>query len=204
MKKSAARKTPKRPQPILKKAELRIVHRDIVRAAKQAKKKLFLQAFAKYGTIGAGCEAAGIRRERYYDWTAQDPVFAKQCEAAKIGVGDLLEKEVIRRGVEGEERGIYNKQGELVDTVFEKSDSLLMFATKRHRPEYREKYELPVIPVGPTTITNNVQLNITQLPDSKLAEFIELSTRLLDAPAAPGSEPVGVEGARPPDPSRPS
>ena len=53
---------------------------------------------------------------------------------------EKLEAEADRRGMEGIEKPIYYK-GERVDAVREYSDNLLMFRTKKLRPEYRDNHD---------------------------------------------------------------
>lgn len=180
-------KTPIIPAP--KRINLRNLRRDVLVKVRREKQKAFLEFFGTYGTLALACHEVGIREERIHDWRKADPVFDAKFRAAEQRVGDKLVKEVIHRATVGEEKTIYNKQGEAVDTIFEKSDVLLMFATKRHRPEYRDKFEIPAIPVGgPTT---NIQNNIlVQVDPAKLdGDQLKAYESILLAAAAP-SPPV--------------
>lgn len=88
--------------------------------------RAFLEAYATLGTITAAAEAIGISRQSAYDWDhGQGTPFGDAFLRAKLAVGDMVEREAIRRAMEGESR---------------MADVLLMFAVKRHKPEYRENY----------------------------------------------------------------
>jgi len=170
------------------------------------KQQEFLEFYGKYGTMALACQEVGIREERIADWRSRDPVFDRKVAQAEKLVGDRLVKEVIHRAVEGEEKTIYNKNGDVVDTVYEKSDSLLMFATKRHRPEFRDRVDIPVITGSTTNIQNNVLLTIdpSKLDGEQLKAYEALLLSAAGAPddraAAPGNalpRPAGDPPAGP-------
>jgi hypothetical protein len=70
------------------------------RAKKQAR---FLKAFSESGNIKYSCKVAGITRQTYYDWKANDPEFAAQLEEAKFEACDTLEYAAYERAVKGVE-----------------------------------------------------------------------------------------------------
>jgi len=51
-------------------------------------------AYARIGTIRAACEAAGIQRRTYYDWSERDEVFVEAAQLAKQEFGDRLEEKL--------------------------------------------------------------------------------------------------------------
>lgn len=187
------------PTPVPKKVDLRRLRGDALIRVRRKKMEQFLEFYGKYGTLALACHEIGIREERIHDWRDRDPVFAKQMEHAEKLVGDRLVKEVIHRATVGEPKGIYNKKGELVDTIFEKSDSLTMFATKRFRPEFRDRVDIPLIPVGTTNIQNNLVLQIdpSKLPLDQLEAYEKL---LSSVPTPVHGSPAPAEAPR--DPQR--
>jgi len=84
---------------------------------REVKKGTALAAFVQYGTVTAACEAAGISRLTWYDWKEADPDFKQGAETAKAAIADGLEQEAIHRAVK------------------EKSDTLLIFLLKGHKPD---------------------------------------------------------------------
>jgi hypothetical protein len=85
----------------------------------------FLTALAESGNVTLSAKRAGIARQHAYLIRKQDPDFAAQWgEAMDIAVGGL-EDEAFRRAVKG------------------KSDTLLIFLLKAHRPDvYRENLKI--------------------------------------------------------------
>ena len=120
----------------------------------------FLEAFAHCSRI---CEAAATVGLTYWAvarWQREDLYsFVKRMAAAEQVYVEKLEAEADRRGIEGIEKPIYYK-GERVDTVQEYSDNLLMFRTKKLRPEYRDNYSNPADKFIPTV----TQINIIMPP----------------------------------------
>lgn len=100
-----------------------VAHTDIVR---QAKKGLFLEAFASQGTVLHAAKEVGIHRDTHYQWMKEDPDYAKAFSAASEDSVQNLEAEARRRAFAG-------------------SDTLLIFILKAARPErYRERIEMHV------------------------------------------------------------
>lgn len=108
------------------------------------KQRAFLAAYAELGTVLHAAEAAGINRCTHNAWLA-DPVYAEAFEEAKEAAAERLEREAIRRAVEGVEKPVY-QGGQMVGTIREYSDTLLIFTLKGLRPEkYRERFQVSVI-----------------------------------------------------------
>lgn len=104
-------------------------------------KQNFLEALAQTGIITDAAQAAGVARETYYYWAEHDDAFATAAAAAKEMAADRLEKEMVRRAVDGVSKPVY-QGGELVGAITEYSDTLLIFALKAMRPEkYRERHD---------------------------------------------------------------
>lgn len=85
---------------------------------------------------------AGIGRQSAYDWRRDDAEFAAAWDDAVDQAADRMEREALRRAVEGVDEPVY-QGGELVGYVRKYSDTLLIFLLKAARPEkYRERAEV--------------------------------------------------------------
>lgn len=102
---------------------------DTTLEAKFKRMEVALVALQEFGTIRAACRVANITRNTYFKWIDQHPEFKLAAELALADQVDDLEEEVYRRAKE-------------------KSDALLMFALKAHRPQFREAQ--PEKPDDPT------------------------------------------------------
>lgn len=168
-------------------------------ASTLAKQNAFLKVFASLGVIGRSAEKAGIHRDSHLRWLGEDPDYAKRFEIAQKEAVESLETEMIRRGRDGYLEPVFY-QGEECGEIRKFSDTLLIFALKGLAPDrYRERFELPAVPVG-GNITTNVQINVSGLSEEKLRDFLDVSAKLLDGSAAQGSPPSGPAGARPAEP----
>lgn len=106
------------------------------------KKRAFLAAYAKCGTIRKSAKIAKIDRTTHYAWMNDDLQYAHEFEEAKEDFIETLEEEADRRGSEGVEEIVFNKEGEQVGVKVKYSDTLLIFRLKALRPEvYRERHE---------------------------------------------------------------
>jgi hypothetical protein len=120
------------------------------------KKRAFLTSYAVAGNITLACEAAGIGRRTYYDWTEHDQEFSAALGLAREEAADRLEDAARQRAVAGvvKETPIYH-DGHLIDTVVETkySDTLLIFLLKGVRPEkYRERLDVQHTGEPPTKV----------------------------------------------------
>lgn len=87
-------------------------------------KQQFLVVFAETGTITHACEAVGVARKTVYNARQKDEAFGLAFADADEAVTEGLERECIRRALEG-------------------SDRLLEFILKARRPEkYSEQHRL--------------------------------------------------------------
>lgn len=131
----------------------------MTQTTRTAKKEAeFLQALATGLTVSGACLKVNVPRATAYDWRKRDGAFAAAWDEAIEAGGDALEDEVLRRGKDGVDKGIYY-QGARVDTVREYSDNLLMFHLKSRRPEkYRDNVNL----TGNLTATITIEESLRQ------------------------------------------
>ena len=121
------------------------------------KKRAFLHAYAKSGTVKAAAEAVGLSRRMHYHWMKADPAYAAAFAEAQEQAADTIEAELVRRAVEGVEEPVHYR-GQRVDMVRKYSDVLLIFLLKGLRPEkYRDNYNPAVFKAGGNI---NVHLNV--------------------------------------------
>jgi hypothetical protein len=107
----------------------------------QNKKGKFLDQFGATGLVGKSAEAVGIGRRTVYNWLDNDPEFHQQFEYAREQFVEMLEAEAKRRACDGVDKPIFY-QGQLVETVKEYSDTLMIFLLKANAPDkYRERVE---------------------------------------------------------------
>jgi hypothetical protein len=90
-KKPAKRKAAKRPAPSPRLVETR--------------RKAFLEAYPKRGTITAAAEAAGIHRSQHHRWL-KDPKYAAAFDEAEETAIEILESEARRRAVHGHQEPV--------------------------------------------------------------------------------------------------
>lgn len=103
---------------------------------------IFLEAFARLGNVSGAARETHILRKSHYEWL-QDPTYAARFREAEKVAADALIQEARRRALEGTDRPVY-QGGNLVGSVREYSDPLLMFLMKGAMPNvYRERYIAP-------------------------------------------------------------
>lgn len=98
---------------------------------------IFIETYSRVGVVTDAAKAAGVPRERIYQWQEHDETFALRFNLAKEAYCDTLRREIHRRAIEGVEKPVYQR-GFRIDTVREYSDALLMFHAKAKMPEYRQ------------------------------------------------------------------
>lgn len=108
-----------------------------------AKKKAeFLAALEEHATVLHACKTVGVSRTCVYKYRQQDEDFALAWADAEERVIERMEREALRRGVDGTERDVYH-QGIVVGQERQFSDTLLIFMLKSKRPEkYRENVKV--------------------------------------------------------------
>ena len=110
------------------------------------KQRAFLAAYTEVGNVTDAAKAANVARCMHYEWLEQ-PDYAAAFRKAEQQAADNLEKEAIRRAVEGVRRIKFGRNGQpLINpetgepyAEHEYSDTLLIFLLKGLRPDkYRE------------------------------------------------------------------
>lgn len=132
-------------------------------------KKAVLDAYRTTLTVSHACEAAGVGRATFYDWLNNDAEFAKAVGEVETAIADKLEKEAIRRAVEGVKEPVGFYQGQAGEYVQRYSDTLLIFLLKGHKPrKFGDKAQLELS--GP----NGGPIAVTPIPKFETAkEFAE-------------------------------
>lgn len=98
---------------------------------------------ANGGFVSKACETVIISRQTAYRWRAEDPSFAAEWDRAVELATEDLEEEARRRAFEGFDEPVFY-QGEVCGHIRKYSDSLLMFAIKARKPEYRDRITVDV------------------------------------------------------------
>lgn len=149
------------------------------RPAKPWKAK-FIAAFAKTGIVLDGTQAAGISRKTAYKERKLDELFADAWDKAYESAMDVLEREAVRRAVEGIEKGVYHA-GKLIDTERRYSDTLLMFMLNGGRAhKYRQRAEL-IHKDGGQTGEARAQAFRKAMADPKLAAMMQKVAEAVEA-----------------------
>lgn len=113
-----------------------------VRELAHPKRDAFLKAFAENGTLTHAAEAAGCDRSSHYYWMEHDPEYPALFTEAAHRANDSLEREALRRAVEGIEKPVY-QGGKKVGSIREYSDTLLIFLMKGAIPsKYRDRVDV--------------------------------------------------------------
>lgn len=111
-------------------------------ALRHGKKEVVLAAYRETGIVGVACDAGGVSRATFYNWLDADPEFASEAMAAVEHAADRMEAEAIRRGVDGVETAVFDKNGNEVGTITKHSDVLLIFMLKARRPQrFRDRWD---------------------------------------------------------------
>ncbi len=110
-------------------------------------KRAFLVEFARTGNLGHSAATVGIlSRQTVYAWLEHDEEFSQAYANAEIEATEALEREALRRAVEGTPyRRTSYYRGKVVgtDEKTEYSDTLLMLLLRARAPEkYRETVRL--------------------------------------------------------------
>ena len=137
----------------------------------RAKQDAFLKVFERLGSVGATCAETGVSVHTYDQWLHADiqGFKTRRDQAAIIAMG-VLEREILRRAVEGTDRDVYYK-GQVVGQERQYSDNLLMFRAKKLDPSYKDNY----VPSEdrPTSVT---QINIHLHPSVSPNPLVDANT----------------------------
>lgn len=101
----------------------------------------FLKALGEEWTIKHAAAKVGVSRSTVYEEQAKNPDFAAAVADVRQDLVEELEREAIRRAVDGVvERGTYDKNGNLVgEFVIKKSDRMMEMLLRANAPgKYRE------------------------------------------------------------------
>lgn len=100
------------------------------------KKQAYIQHMREtFGDKPAALRHVGITRSAVDLWYKHDPEFRREVEDCRKELAEIAERELYTRAVHGTLKKIYSKTGELVDTVMQKSDLLLIFLLKGLMPQ---------------------------------------------------------------------
>lgn len=108
----------------------------------------FLDALAVAGNVSEAARTAGVSRAFVYEERARDAGLAAAWDDALDQAADVMEREALRRAVEGWEEPVFGSVGQgmgsgEIGTVRKYSDTLLIFLLKGARPEkYRERTDV--------------------------------------------------------------
>jgi hypothetical protein len=112
----------------------------------------FLVALANSPSVADAARAAGITRQRAYQYRQDDPEFAAEWEDAHEQAIDSLVGESYRRARHGTEKPVFYK-GDECGRIREFSDTLAIFLLKTHRREvYGDRERQPATGDGQTVV----------------------------------------------------
>jgi len=135
------------------------------------KKRAFLSAFAKLGTVGRAAKLAKIERHTHSIWMKEEgeqaDLYRQAFADAMDEACDIMEMEARRRAVHGVEKPVFGSLGQgmgsgEIGRVQEYSDTLLIFLLKGARPEkFRERSSTEISgpggkPLETTTVIQTV------------------------------------------------
>jgi len=154
----------------------------------QRRKTKFLEAYKLAGTASEAARLTGIPRDTHKEWLRKSETYRQAFQEADDAATEVLEKEALRRAVEGREETVYFN-GQPCGTVRKYSDVLLIFLLKAKRPDvYRERYDARI------TANMNVQSAVKVIHEyhdqppaiEALAAELEPNTRMLTAQVPDG------------------
>lgn len=120
--------------------------------------RAFLAALAETGIVTYAAKAAKVDAATAYSLRQVDEGFAEKWRLAREGAADRMEKEALRRAVQGVDEPVFGSGGTGMGTVEvgsirRYSDTLLIFMLKGIRPDkYRERRELVGADGGPLKV----------------------------------------------------
>ena len=103
----------------------------------------FLRALSLTGQLNKSATAVGVSPSTVRKLQKADPDFADAYQEALDEYREWVEREVVRRAVEGWDEPVFQK-GEQVGEVRKHSDALLMMLMKKLDPAYKEKHQVDV------------------------------------------------------------
>jgi hypothetical protein len=152
-------------------------------------KDAFLSILGKTSNITAAARKAKVSRSRVYQERDSDMDFAAAWDEALESAIDDAESEAWRRAVKGNiKQRHYDKDGNLLGTTREYSDTLLMFMLKSHRPErYREtvRGEFTGKDGGPIRTENTQKPDLSKLSLDELLALRQMMSKTTDGTTEP-------------------
>ena len=104
------------------------------------KQEIFIRHLARYGVVTAAAEEVGVHPATCHALRDRNPTFAKLWDMALDMATDELELEARNRALEGRLKPVWYK-GEIVGTVREPSDKLLVELLRANRDKFNRKVE---------------------------------------------------------------
>lgn len=111
----------------------------------------FLSVFRQTANVSEAARAAAIARRTAYDWRDADPDFAAAWAEAEQEAVDRIEREALRRAVEGWDEPVWH-QGQQCGVVRKYSDRMLEILLKGHRPKFSERHVIAGDADNPLTL----------------------------------------------------
>lgn len=154
-------------------------------------KRLLLFEMSQCGNVSVACERTGIKIGKYYRWCENSPTFA---EAAKRTLAEALERELWKRGVEGEPVHVGWFKGKPGGVEYRKSDSSLQMLVKAHHPAFRDQVQL----TGALAVFDPTKnpAAIANLTDEQLTRLLAGDFSAL-LPTQPAALPPGRDVSQP-------
>src|ERR1044072_893143 len=97
----------------------------LVRDKRDTRKKRFIAALTRHGTVYHAAQAAGVSRQTAYRWQREDPEFADQWDEARENAVDVVESTIYQQAVGG-------------------NTLAAIFYLKAHRPIYRDRLNIDI------------------------------------------------------------
>jgi len=144
---------------------------------------VFLDNLRATGNVSEAARSVGRRRSAVYALRRADPSFASLWEEALEDAADRLEREALRRAVEGTHEDRFF-QGQAVGGITRYSDSLLMFLLRARRPGLFDPHFRGRMPV----LSEDDDRIKAQL-DRKMEKFADAFATGRTQPPADESEP---------------
>jgi hypothetical protein len=130
---------------------------------------MFLAVLAETGNVSEAVKATTVSRRFVYDERGRNAEFAAEWDDALDQAGDVMEREALRRAVEGWNEPVFGSMGQglgsgQVGTVRKYSDTLLIFLLKGARPEkFRERAD----------VRHSGKIDVSKLSDDELQSIVE-------------------------------
>lgn len=127
----------------------------------------FLRMYSIGGSVRESCVGSGLSRGEHEGRLLVDMEYGRRFRGAGADYADLLEEELHRRAVRGD-----MKRGS-------KSDTLLMFALKMRRPEYRDRVG-GVVEGGVGMDVRRVSMGLSRVMRSMGSKGLRLGNPVID------------------------